>query len=135
MKHTYDDIRHLPHPVSRTHPPMSRRNRAAQFAPFAALVGHESAVAEAARLTERRVELDEHALNLLDYRFQALACCLDKQPTVTVTYFQADARKDGGAYCTVTGAAQGIADRCITVGETAVPLGDIVGLILEGCEE
>ncbi len=135
MNHTYDDIRHLPHPVPRTHPPMSRHNRAAQFAPFAALVGHDAAVAEAARLTERRVELDEQALNLLDYRFQALASCLDQQPTVTVAYFEADTRKDGGAYRTVTGAVQGIADQRIVVGETAVPLADVIGLILEGYED
>ena len=135
MNHTYDDIRHLPHPVSKTHPPMSRHHRAAQFASFAALVGHDAAVAEAARLTERRVELDEHALNLLDYRFQTLAFCLDKQPTVTVTYFEEDARKDGGVYRTVTGAVQGIVDQHITVGDTVVPLADVMGLILDGYEE
>ncbi len=135
MKHIYDDIRHLPHPVSKVHPPMSRHNRAAQFAPFAALVGHDAAVAEAARLTERRIELDEHALNLLDYRFQVLVGCLDQQPTATVTYFEEDARKDGGAYRTVTGSVQGIADQHITVGETAIPLCDVMGLILEGYEE
>ena len=132
---TYEDIRHLPHPVSQTHLPMSRRNRAAQFAPFAALVGHEAAVAEVARLTERRAEPDEQVLNVLEYRFQALSGCLDKQPTVTVTYFEADARKDGGVYRTVTGAVQGIVNRCILVGETTVPLEDVMGLILEGYEE
>lgn len=135
MEHAYDDIRHLPHPVSKAHPPMSRRNRAAQFAPFAALVGHEAAVAEAARLTERRVELDEHALNLLDYRFQALAGCLDQQPTVTVTYFEKDIHKEGGAYRTATGIVQKIADQHILIGGTAVPLCDVIGLILDGYEE
>ena len=114
---------------------MSRHDRAAQFASFAALAGHDSAVAEAARLTERRMELDDQTRNLLDYRFQALVCRLDQQPTVTITYFEKDARKDGGAYRTVTGAVQGIADRRILVGETAVPLADVMGLILDGYEE
>ena len=37
----YDDIIQLPHPVSRRHKPMSRLDRAAQFAPFAALKGYD----------------------------------------------------------------------------------------------
>lgn len=45
----YDDIIHLPHHVSRTRKPMPLINRAAQFAPFAALTGHDEAIAEAAR--------------------------------------------------------------------------------------
>lgn len=135
MEHTYDDIRHLPHPVSKTHPPMSRHERAAQFASFAALAGHDAAIAEAARLTERRVELDEQALNLLDYRFQALVGRLNQQPTVTLAYFEEDPRKAGGAYRTVTGEVRGIADGCIIVENTPVRLCDVMGLILDGCEE
>lgn len=55
----YQDMIDLPHPVSRTHPPMPIQDRAAQFAPFAALSGHYEAVRETARLTEERTELDE----------------------------------------------------------------------------
>ena len=51
MKHPYEDILHLPHPVSKTHPQMPLMNRAAQFAPFAALTGYDAAVEETARLT------------------------------------------------------------------------------------
>ena len=53
----YDDIINLPHHVSTNLPRMSMHNRAAQFAPFAALVGYDDAVAETARLTESRPEL------------------------------------------------------------------------------
>lgn len=50
--HRYDDIIHMPHHVSETRPRMSRRDRAAQFAPFAALTGYEAVIAETARLAE-----------------------------------------------------------------------------------
>ena len=55
----YDDIINLPHHVSPTRQRMSRHDRSAQFAPFAALVGYDDAVAETARLTKTRPELDE----------------------------------------------------------------------------
>lgn len=56
--HKYDDIIDLPHHVSKTHPPMPLSDRAAQFAPFAALTGHHEAVKETARLVAERNELD-----------------------------------------------------------------------------
>ena len=46
---SYDDIINLPHPVSKNHPQMPLRDRAAQFAPFAALTGHAEAIRETAR--------------------------------------------------------------------------------------
>ena len=55
---SYDDIIRLPHHVSQNHPQMPLRDRAAQFAPFAALTGYEAAVGETARLTAERRELD-----------------------------------------------------------------------------
>lgn len=55
----YDDIIDLPHHVSKVHPQMSILDRSAQFAPFAALTGHEEAIAETARLTNEWHEPDE----------------------------------------------------------------------------
>jgi hypothetical protein len=52
--HKYDDIIHLPHHVSATHPHMDEESRAAQFAPFAALTGYEDAIGE----TERKNQAD-----------------------------------------------------------------------------
>ena len=57
--HEYDDIINMPHHTSSTHPQMSLYDRAAQFSPFAALTGFESAIEETGRITERRVELSE----------------------------------------------------------------------------
>ena len=103
MKGAYDDIINLPHHVSATRPHMSMGDRAAQFAPFAALTGYEDAVREAARLTEERVELTEDAQAALDARLRLLADGSMAGKAVTLTWFQPDARKSGGAYVTATG--------------------------------
>ena len=103
MNGPYDDIIDLPHPVSKTHPRMSTIDRAAQFSPFAALTGHSAAIKETARLTDRKIELDEDAKAALDMKQRILSEMLDKCPEVTVTYFKADERKSGGEYLTVTG--------------------------------
>lgn len=52
MTDSYDDIINLLHPTSANHPPMPLSARAAQFAPFAALTGHDEAIKETARLSE-----------------------------------------------------------------------------------
>ena len=65
MKH-YDDILHLPHPVSKKHRQMPIADRAAQFMPFAALTGYEAALAETARLTSPRIEPDDTQRELLN---------------------------------------------------------------------
>ena len=62
----YEDIIGLSRPVSKKHPPMSRENRAAQFAPFAALTGFEGAIKETARVTGEKIELDETQKTFLD---------------------------------------------------------------------
>lgn len=99
----YDDIIHLPHPVSKTHPPMPRADRAAQFSSFAALSGYEDAVAESARLTESRTELGRDALDELDAELRILAEELADRPEISVRYFVPDQKKSGGRYETIRG--------------------------------
>ena len=103
MTGPYNDILHLPHPVSRKHPRMAVADRAAQFSPFAALTGYDDAVREAARLTDRRLELDEYEQQALNDRLQQILSRLPKQPVVRITYFRPDSCKEGGAYVTVNG--------------------------------
>ena len=98
--HKYDDIIDLPHHVSGMHPRMSLRNRAAQFAPFAALTGYGESIQEAARLTERRIELGEAELAELNGRLVELQKRLPTE--ATVTWFVPDARKEGGRYVSQT---------------------------------
>ena len=110
MKTPYDDIIYLPHHVSRNHPQMPLRERAAQFAPFAALTGYEAAVGETARLTSERRELDPQEAEELDRRLTELAARLPDHLEVTVEYFVPDDRKAGGAYVTVTSVVRQVND-------------------------
>ena len=79
---------------------MSRENRAAQFAPFAALTGFEGAIKETARVTGEKIELDETQKTFLDEKLKVL---LREKTPALFTYFQKDEQKEGGAYITVSG--------------------------------
>ena len=107
MNDLYDDIIHLPHHVSERHPQMSMYNRAAQFAPFAALTGHNAAITEAARLTEAEQELSESDAEVLNRKLAYLQS-LDEKPTISVTYFVPDDKKEGGCYHTATGIVKSV---------------------------
>lgn len=103
MTHPFADILHLPHPVSRNHAQMPVRDRAAQFAPFAALPGYEAALQETARLTTGRRTLSAQEADDLNRSLAALIARLPEKPEATIEYFVPDDRKSGGAYVTVTG--------------------------------
>ena len=126
MKTPYDDIIRLPHHVSQNHPQMSMHDRAAQFAPFAALTGYEAAVGETARLTTERRELDAQEAEELNRRLTELAARLPDHPEVTVEYFVPDDRKAGGAYVTMTGVV-----RHISVAEKTLVMEDGTVISLE----
>lgn len=110
MTGKYDAILHLPHHVSQKHPPMPMADRAAQFAPFAALTGYDAAIRENARLTQ------EH---------------LEEQPEVRLTRFRPDERKSGGVYETVSGIVKQIdliARRIRLLDGTDIPMDDVLTL-------
>ena len=104
----YADIIDLPHHVSKRHPQMPMEKRAAQFSPFAAMVGHDAAIRETARLTEEQLELSEDEQAIIDGKLQMIQAHIKEQPEVTITYFQPDEKKSGGAYVTVTGSVKKI---------------------------
>ena len=127
----YDDIINLPHHVSKTRPQMPMSDRAAQFAPFAALTGYDSAIKETGRLTDEKSELDEEALTDLNMRYQLLVDALDEEPEVKITYFKPDERKSGGEYVTVTGTVKKVDDfeRLITMQNgTKIPMDDVLAV-------
>lgn len=99
----YEDIINLPRPVSKKHPQPPLSERAARFAPFAAITGYEEMVLEEARVTEEKIELDESALTILNEKLNILQNCLSQSTEITVTYFVPDKKKNGGAYHTITG--------------------------------
>lgn len=104
----YEDIVNLPPHISKRHPQPSMMDRAARFAPFAAITGYEEMVLEEARVTEERVDLDEGALSLLNEKLNMIQEFLDEEPEVTIIYFEPDKKKSGGAYVSITGVVKRI---------------------------
>ena len=102
MSGKYDDILHLPHPVSRRHARMSVGDRAAQFSPFAALTGYEEAIEETGRLTQSRREISETRRGELDRVLQEVLNMLENRPMIRVLRFVEDYSKEGGAYVSGT---------------------------------
>lgn len=131
MTGTYDDIIHLPHHVSSTRSHITAIDRAAQFSPFAALTGHSDAIKETARLTDQRIELDEDMLCYLSDRLQILIDRMNEHPEIAITYFQPDAKKNGGTYIAAAGMIKKIDEfeRVIVMSNgTEVPINDIVSI-------
>ena len=131
MNRKYNEIMGLPHHVSKTRPQMPMSDRAAQFAPFAALTGYDAAIKETGRLTDERIELDVEALSALDMKYQLLMEALDEAPEVTITYFQPDERKAGGKYVSAVGTVKKIDDfegRITMRDGTRIPMDDVLSI-------
>ena len=127
----YDDIIRLPRPTSMGHPRMALPDRAAQFAPFAALTGYEAAIAETFRLTDDRMELDEYTKAALSDRLRVIADGDAGQYPVSITYFRPDARKRGGDYATAAGTVRKIDEYhriVVMAGGLKVPIDDIIAI-------
>ena len=129
----YEDIIHLPHHRSKKHAPMPLIDRAAQFSPFAALTGHDAAIRETARITDRKIELDEYEIAALDEKLHQIKEQLIIHPEITVTYFQPDLRKDGGEYVTITSSVKKMDEytkALIMEDGTRILIEDIIELVL-----
>ena len=100
----YADIIDLPHHQSKTHPHMSLYNRAAQFAPFAALSGYDEMISEETRETGVQQQLEEWEMEKINQKLNLIDDVIKDghRPTLTITYFVPDAKKAGGEYVTIT---------------------------------
>lgn len=129
IDHTYDDIIRLSRPQSARHAPMPRLSRAAQFSPFAALTGYDDAIAETARLTTPRIELDETQRAALSETLSRIR----RGDSAAITYFVYDACKSGGAYVTAAGPVKTVDSVTHTVtmqDGTLIPMDDILTIDL-----
>lgn len=127
----YDDIINLPYRKSTKRPRMEIINRAAQFAPFSALTGYETAVKETARQTDKKIELDEYMKEEINLKLQSLLISEDNQ--AEITYFVPDKRKSGGKYETKIGTVAKIKDfeRTIVFSDkTEIPIEDILEIMI-----
>lgn len=130
MNEKYERIISLPHPKSKTRRQMSLHDRAAQFAPFAALTGFESSISEESRLTSRRIDLDEYEIEKLNSKLQIIAENSFRVP-VAVTYFVPDKRKCGGEYITKVGRIKEIEEytkTLIMTDKTPIPIEEIINI-------
>lgn len=122
----YADIIHLPHHVSKRHPQMSMADRAAQFSPFAALTGHDEAIAEAARITEQRplpTESRKEEISIL------LQHAMQSASRIRIDYFIEDAHKSGGATVCALGKITKLSELekiIIMKDGTRIPMDDII---------
>ncbi len=98
MSNNYDDIINLKHPEPINHPRMSMEQRAAQFAPFAALTGYDDEVKEVGRLTSKEIIMTEDVLDMLDQKLHIIINNINSKPVVKITYFIKDTKKTGGKY-------------------------------------
>lgn len=129
----YSDIINLSRPVSKR-PRMSLEQRSAQFAPFAALTGYEGQVKETARLTDKRIELNEELKEILDLKIQLIQEKIKEQPDVTITYFIPDDKKQGGKYKTVTNSVKKIntyKNEIILIDGTTIAIDEIIDISSE----
>ena len=127
----YEDILQLPHHRSKKRAHMTRQDRAAQFAPFAALSGFEGEIAESARLTDSQAQLTEWAEAQVDEQLRKLQQEFSRKPEITLTYFVPDERKAGGAYHSVTARARKILEQeriRLLEDDIRVPIDRIVSL-------
>lgn len=98
----YESIMNLPHHVSKFHKQMSIYNRAAQFAPFAALDGYSDKIEESNRIVNKKIILDEDEKININNKLNILQNNIKDRPSLIITYFVKDSLKDGGMYNTET---------------------------------
>lgn len=140
-ENSYEDIINQPHHISAAHPPVTMNQRASQFSPFIPQEGYDAAVRETSRMTDTKIELGEDLKELLNWKLNLLQKQEGHRPRVTVTYFQSDARKAGGAYVVSAGCIEkvGVSEGIIYIEDgTRIPIKDITEIEGEvfdgGCE-
>ena len=131
MNKDYSDIINLPHFESKKHPRMSIEARSAQFAPFAALTGYDDAIKETARLTDKKIEIDEGLKIILNNKLQYILKNIDLNPIITFTYFKKDSKKSGGKYIEKEGIVKkidNIEGNIILKDKTKIKIEDLINI-------
>ena len=95
---SYEDIINFPHFEPKYHPRMDAYSRAAQFAPFKALIGYEDDIKETSRLTDKKIEISEDKKKQMNEKLFFLKENIKEKWIVTLTYFVPDSKKEGGIY-------------------------------------
>lgn len=137
MMNNYSDIINLPRPISKNHKQMSNHDRAAQFAPFAALTGYEQVVKEVSRKTDERIVLSEDEKQIINRYIEYLLEHQKQNFPIKVTYFVKDKKKSGGKYVTKEGLFYSISGdnkKLVFADKTSVLIIDIIEIQIEGVD-
>ena len=127
----YKDMIYMDRPISKKHTPMPLENRAAQFAPFAALTGYDDAVNETSRLTVNKIELSEEKKAELDLTLSNLNSVITTNPKASITYFVPDSLKAGGDYVTVNASIRkidSVSRTIILMDRSVIAINDIISI-------
>ncbi len=129
----YDDIIDTKYPFDLGHIRMSNYERCAQFMPFSALVGYKEAVAETARITDKKIILDEEAKEILDNKINLIKSKLSLKPIINITYFVSDKSKSGGCYRSIQGVIRKIDlyKNAIQIDDSKINICDIIDIDME----
>lgn len=123
----YESIINLPHHVSLNHKQMSNYDRAAQFAPFAALTGYDALILEMARETKQKLTLSSDKVEEISRKLMFIKEHLDESIEATIIYFKKDNKKDGGDYLSIKGIISRIDEyhKCLKINDVTIKFNDI----------
>ena len=130
----YDDLLNKPHHVSKTRKQISQYDRAAQFAPFAALTGYGEAINETGRIVEKRKTLTEEEQDIISSRLFQINERIKEKIEVTVIHFVSDKKKDGGFYKSYKGVVKKVDEyeqRLVFEDKTRIQFEDLLSLSSE----
>ena len=123
----YESIINMPHHTSLNHKRMSNIDRAAQFAPFAALTGYDALIREVARLTEAKIMISSDKAEEISRKLSYIKEHLNDGINVVIIYFKKDKKKDGGMYLTIEGTINKIDEyhKCLRINDEIIKFNDI----------
>ena len=126
----YSDIINMPHHESAVYNRMPTINRAAQFAPFAALTGYEDAIEETGRITTKRKDIDEYLKAEINEKLNYIVRVKEPVSDVCIIYFKSDLKKNGGKYVQSKGTIQKIDvnKRIIILNDLQIKIEDITSI-------
>lgn len=126
----YDDIIDIKYPFDLSHKRMSFENRCSQFMPFSALSGYSDAVLETARITDKKIILDDELKEILNNKLNKIRNVLSSNPNVSITYFVPDFSKDGGSYKCISGVVKKIDlyNNIVVVDDAKISIDDIINI-------
>lgn len=137
-KFPYLDILYAERPEIKNHQRMSKEARAGQFSPFAALTGYEEKVKETARLTSKKIELDDDQKEQISNKLNLIEMHIKEQKEVTVIYFVKDLKKQGGKYLEKTGIIRKIdlyKNNLIFKDKTIIEISNILDINIDNIEK